>query len=93
MQLLEAVPKEEGFSLAAWNERKVVAAASNQAFHQGTGIAPVLMLHEAQTGKLMPPNLAPQRQSVEQCCCPCTIMGTAEHVVPAFSSCLLQLCK
>ena len=70
---LEAMLKEEGLSLAAWNDLKVVAAArlkpsslSNQVLHQGKGIAPVLMLHEVWIGKPMPPDLAPQQQSVEQ---------------------------
>ena len=66
MQRLATVLKQEGLSLAVWDDLKDVAAASNSASHHGKGVAPVLMLHMVQTGKLMSPDLAPQQQSVKQ---------------------------
>ena len=65
-QQLEAFLKSEGLSLAVWNGVRAVADAGVQAFHQGKGLAPALVLQMVRNGEVVPPDLASQRPSVEQ---------------------------
>ena len=65
-QRLETVLKQEGLSMAVWVDITDVAFEASQAFYPSKEVSPVLLLHMVQTGKLLPPDLAPRQQSVEQ---------------------------
>ncbi len=65
-QRLETVLNQEGLSLAVWDDVRAVADAGIDAFHRGRGLAPALLLQMVRNGELIPPELAPQRQSVEK---------------------------
>lgn len=65
-QRLVTVLREEGLSRAVWDDVTAVANKGIERFHQGRNLAPVLLLQEVRNGDLIPPELAPQQQSIEK---------------------------